>query len=64
MKMRGYYRGWYCALMRGLPFAWLRATVAVLVSLVSGPYTLFRWAGYWWDDAKGSVDDAINGDWS
>ena len=64
MKMRGYYRGWYCAMMRSLPFAWLRATVALLFSLVSGPYTLFRWAGYWWDDAKGSVDDARNGDWS
>ena len=64
MRMRLYYRGWYCAVMRVLPFAWMRAGFALFISLFSGPYTLFRWAGYWWDDTKGSMSDARYGDWS
>ena len=69
MKMKGYYRWWYWAILHAVHFPILRVAFVVVLNLFCFPLECFiRFfrdvAPPAWDNACDAITDARWGDWS
>jgi len=69
MKMKGYYRGWYWAILHVAHFPALRVAFVLLLNLFSFPLEcVIRFVRDVvppaWDNACDAIEDARYGDWS